>query len=498
MDARERLYEIDSKIVTLRDAIAVLSFDEETAMPVRACEERGEQVAMLSGILHDMSTSGELRDVVAALEQDGALDEVTSALVAHHGRFLRTEGVLDRPFVEAEARLLARSRSAWVRAREEDDWPSFAPVLDEVVSMEREKAAAICAEADAYDTLLDLYEEGMDASTVASVFDPLEESIHGIMDRCDADIPSSFLYAPFDQGRLHELCLSIIRRMGYDESRGMVSISAHPFTSMLGRDDVRITTRYTDSSWFDPISTIVHECGHALYDMHASMSPALRGTSLGCGISMSLHESQSRFWENMLLRSYPLLKGLWPQLCGAVPALADVTLDDFYRAVNRSCPSAIRVNADELTYPLHVIMRFRLERMLVRGDLAVADLPEAWRCMSEKTVRYRVKNDAEGCLQDVHWAEGLFGYFPSYAMGSIAAAAFYRAMEKDVGGQAALDDAIEQGRWDVVTRWQDEHIWSHGGMHDFASVVEDVTGSPLECGCYVDYLADKYSSVYNR
>ena len=459
MDARERLYEIDSKIVTLRDAIAVLSFDEETAMPVRAYEERGEQVAMLSGILHDMSTSGELRDVVAALEQDRGLDEVTSALVAHHARFLRTEGVLPRPFVEAEARLLARSRSAWVRAREEDDWPSFAPVLDEVVRMEREKAAAICAEADAYDTLLDLYEEGMDASTVASVFDPLEERIHGIMDRCDSDIPSSFLYAPFDQGRLHELCLSIIRRMGYDESRGMVSISAHPFTSMLGRDDVRITTRYTDSSWFDPISTIVHECGHALYDMHA---------------------------------------GLWPQLCGAVPALADVTLDDFYRAVNRSCPSAIRVNADELTYPLHVIMRFRLERMLVRGDLAVADLPEAWRCMSEKTVRYRVENDAEGCLQDVHWAEGLFGYFPSYAMGSIAAAAFYRAMEKDVGGQSALDDAIEHGRWDVVTRWQDEHIWSHGGMHDFARVVEDVTGSPLECGCYVDYLADKYSSVYNR
>ena len=497
MNARDKLYGIDSRIVTLRDAIAVLSFDEETVMPSSAGEERGEQIALLSGMMHDMATSDELKEAVATLK-DSPMDEVTAALVRHHERFLKTEGALDRRFVEAEAKLLARSRSAWVEARRHDDWASFAPVLEEVVAMEREKAGIIDGHRDAYDTLLDLYEEGMNSEMVSSVFDPLEESIHRIMDRCTGDIPSAFMYAPYDRDRLHALCMSIIRRMGYDESRGMVSISAHPFTSMLGRDDVRITTRYDDPSWFDSISTIVHECGHALYDMHAAGNTAIRGTSLGCGVSMSLHESQSRFWENMILRSYPFIRGIYPKLVESVDALRGVGVDDFYRALNRSCPSAIRVNADELTYPLHVIMRFRLEKMLICGGLAVGDLPEAWNRMSRETVRYDVESDREGCLQDVHWAEGLFGYFPSYALGSIAAAAFYDAMARDVGGPRALESAIEEGRWDVFTRWQDEHVWSYGGMYDFATIVEKATGRALDVECYTTYLADKYSSVYNR
>ena len=495
--ALDRLRNLDRDIVILRDIIAALGFDEETALPERGFEERGEQLAMLSLMLHEKRCDRELETLVEYLSGQ-ELGEADRALVKAHRRFFETEACLPPRLVEKEARLLAEGHGAWIRAREADDFRAFEPVLGEIVDFEREKALAIRPSWDPYDTLLDLYEEGQSAGRIAAVFDPLEERIHDLMDRCaDAGIDTSFLHCSCDRDRLHAFCLDVIGRMGFDFSRGMVSTSAHPFTSYLGRDDIRITTRYTDPSFFDAISTIVHECGHALYDMHASLNGDIRNTSIGCGTSMSLHESQSRFWENMIMRSRPFWVCMYPRLQEAVPALAAVSLDDFWRAVNLSCPSAIRVNADELTYPLHIIMRFRLERQLIRGELPVGKLPEAWNRMSLETVRYAVKSDREGCLQDSHWAGGLFGYFPSYALGSIAAASFMKALEKEAGGRQALEADLASGRWSVVTGFQDRMIWRYGAVYGFDETVERVTGKPLTVEDYTAYLADKYSTIYN-
>lgn len=490
----ERLHELDRRLVTLQDAIAVLGFDEETVMPQEASAERGEQLALLSGLRHEEATSGELRDLVASLEGEEGLDSVDCALVHHHKRFLETEGKLPRSFVEEEAAAIAASQSAWVRARSEDDYASYAPILERIVDLERRKAEYIRPGADPYDTLLDLYEEGMDEAKVASVFNPLEDDIHAIMDSlAEGSVEDSFLYHEYDRDRLHAFCLDVISRMGFDSHRGCVSISAHPFTSCLGRDDVRITTRYSDPSWFDSISTIVHECGHALYDMHATLNPATRGSSLGNGRSMSLHESQSRFWENMILRDRPFWMCMYADLQKALPFMEGVSLDHFLRAINQARPSAIRVNADELTYPLHIIMRFRLERDLIRGELSVRDLAEAWRAESLRTVRYRVENDSEGCLQDVHWPQGMFGYFPSYALGSIAAASFKKSLEEAVGGKDRLDEAIAFGDWKVVTDWQDRAIWHSGSIYGFDECVRRVTGRELDVAAYNEYLVDKFT-----
>ena len=496
--ALETLKAADRRVSLLRDSIAVLSFDMETVMPEKAAEERGEQIALLSGLQHEFSLSDETCSAVECLKDDEELSLEDRALVRSWNRFLSIEGKLPKSFVEESARLTSLSQSAWVKARENDDFASYAPLLAEVFLNAEEKARIINPEADAYDTLLDLYEEGMNASFLASVFDPLETSIHEIMDMCcGRRVESGFLYVPYDRDRLHAFCMKIIIRMGFDFSRGLVSISAHPFTSYLGRDDIRMTTRYSDPSYFDSVSTIVHECGHALYDMNASLNEKIRGSGVGFGSSMSLHESQSRFWENMILRRRSFWLYAYPMLQEAVDGLQSVSLDDFYRAINRCTPSAIRVNADEVTYPLHIILRFRLEKMLMGGSLAVKDLPEAWNEMSSKIIRYDVKSDSEGCLQDVHWAEGLIGYFPSYAMGSIAAACFMKTLEERTGGKTALDERISRGEWNVVTDFQREEIWQYGSLYDFGTVVRRVTGHPLDADVYKAYLADKYKEIYN-
>lgn len=496
--AVQALRDLDHRVMVLSDINSVLSFDMETAMPEKAVEGRGEQMAAVGAAAHTLATGKDARDLVSFLggESEG-LGAVDAALVRKWSRFLSSEGRLPVDFVERESKLMSRSQSAWVKARAANDFASYAPVLEEVVAMMREKAELMRPGADPYDTLLDHFEEGMDSKSVQAVFDPLEKAVHKIMDDYPDDgSDDTFLFIPYDKDAFHKFCLDVIGRMGFEFDRGAVAISAHPFTSALGMDDVRITTRYTDPSYFDSLASIVHECGHALYDMRAGrVNPETRGTSVARGESMSVHESQSRFWENMMLRSLPFIECIWPGLVEAVPELGDVSPTRFWRAVNKSRPSAIRVNADELTYPLHIIMRFRLESALVRGELKVADLPAAWNEASLTTVRYEVRSDSEGCLQDVHWPEGLFGYFPSYAMGSIAAASFMKALEKARGGGDKLASDIREGRWDVVTSWQEENIWRHGSTKDFGSLVRDVTGAELDVGAYTSYLEAKHKAL---
>ena len=497
-DSLNRLKEFDKELCILRDALAVLEFDQETAMPEENVDERSRQQAALSAVIQKKATDRALRSVVDSIDEQELSSAADRALVRRHKRFLRTEGCLDEGFVAEEKKLTCVASAFWQKARAENDFSLFAPYLEKIISHLRTKAGLIDSSADCYDTLLSLYEEDSDADKISAVFDELEPFIHDLIVKTGGkSADTSFLCVPYDKQKLHSYCLDLIGKMGFDFKRGAVSLSAHPFTSFLGTDDIRITTRYSDPGWFDPVATIVHECGHALYDMNAALNPEIRGTSLGYGSSMSLHESMSRFWENMILRSRAFWLGQYPEICKVIPGMQSVPLDSFLKAVSKAEPSAIRVNADELTYPMHIILRFRLEKALIGGQLSVNELPSKWNELSEQLIGYEVRNDSEGCLQDSHWAGGLFGYFPSYAMGSIAAASFYAALEESAGGPDVLEAEIAAGNFGLISSFLNDRIWRFGSVYTFEETVRRVTGRQLDISGYKVYLERKYSSLYN-
>ena len=305
------------------------------------------------------------------------------------------------------------------------------------------------------------------------------------------------LYQSYDERALHSFSLELNQRMGFDNSRGYVALSAHPFTTMIGPDDIRVTTRYTDPSIFDPISSIVHETGHALYDLNANLNEKIAHSSIGQGVSMGIHESQSRFWENMMGRSLSYWKHMYPILQDYIPSLKSVKLDDFYKAINKVKPSAIRVNADEVTYNLHIILRYKMEKLLFEGNVEIRELPELWNKLSKELIRYDVKDDREGILQDVHWAGGLFGYFPTYSLGNLYGAAFRSKLISDLGGPDKLDRILESGNWSEITCWQNENIWKHGGIYSPSKLIERVTGKSLDANAFKVYLIEKYSRIYD-
>ncbi|MGN0906799.1 MAG: carboxypeptidase M32 [Bullifex sp.] len=487
----------DEKVVRLGSVLALLSWDMETILPEKAIEERSRQMGLISTIKHEEATKDELRRAVEALSGDETLSDADKGLVRAWKRFFRTEANLSSELVREISEAEGNAHFAWVEARACNDYSIFAPHLENLIGISRKVASVIAPEKKCYDALLDMYEEGMDMATLDPVFDDLEKSTHELMDKTEGKNPdTSFLREKYDEKALHEFCLGLSRRMGFDTKRGTTAISAHPFTTSLGSDDVRITTRYTDPSVFDPIASMVHETGHALYDSHANLNPEIRGTSIGQGVSMGIHESQSRFWENMMGRSFAFWQYCYPELQHAVPSLKQVSLDDFYRAINIVEPSAIRVNADEATYNLHIILRYRMEKAIFEEGRSVSELPELWNTLSREVIRYEVKNDSEGILQDSHWAGGMFGYFPTYSLGNLHAAAFLKKMTSDLGGSDRVDEILRSGNWSPITSWQDENIWSKGGIYTPSDLVRSVTGKSLDAAPFKEYLIDKYSRIY--
>lgn len=495
-EALSVLREIDSKVVRLNHISAILGWDQDTVMPVSAGEERGEQFALLSSIGHRLATSRELQEAVKALDSEN-LSDIDKALVRYWKKELGVSLSLSSEFIEKLSIAKNKAHYSWMKAREESDFSIYEEDLSSLLELTKERMRLIGKGKSLYDTALDLYEDGLDTSSVDSLFGELEVVIHDLMDKLeDIDVNDSFLYKPYDKNKLHAFCMDLIDRMGFDRKRGAVGITAHPYTTSLGADDHRISTRYSDDGIFDPIGSIVHETGHALYEQCASSIPGIRGTSLAQGVSMGVHESQSRFWENIMGRSKSFWSFNYPRLQEEIEPLKDVSLDDFIKAINKSKPSGIRVNADELTYNLHIILRYRIEKELFDGTISVHDLPARWNELSSSIVRYKVKNDSEGVLQDVHWSQGDFGYFPTYAIGNIYSAAFYASMCKSLGGKDAVDRYLEAGEYSPITRWQAENIWRYGGIYEPNALLERVTGSKIDVEPFKEYLVTKFSSLY--
>ncbi len=490
----EKVHELDD----LNKAAALMSWDREVNMPRGGAAERIAQMTTLSSLSHRMATSDEMGEAIeqAAAELDGAAyDSDEAALIRLLRRNYADARKLPAEYVARSAAVSGQAREAWVRARAESDFSRFRPWLEQIVELCQEMADYYGYEDERYDALLDKYETNMKTAEVRAIFDavkaelvPLREAI----DRSPVKLDDSIVHRPYPVEKQKAFARHIAAAIGYDFERGHLGTVIHPFATSLSRNDARITTRWYPDFLNPSLFGTLHECGHAMYEQ--GTAAALARTPLARGTSLGIHESQSRMMENVVGRSrgfwqahFPVLQDQFPQ------ALGDSTAEDFYRAINKTQASYIRVEADELTYNFHIILRFELEQAMLNGDLVVADLPTAWNDKMDELLGVTPPDDAQGCLQDVHWSRPGFGYFPTYALGNLYAAQFY---ETAVADEPAVAEELGRGSTGALLSWLRRNIHRHGKKFTPGELVVRVTGRPLDHAAFMRYATTKFGELY--
>ncbi len=490
------LRKLDKELVLLSHINGVLVWDQE-ATSEKGKEERAEQIGLIDREIHEKSTGNEMAEILDSLgaseeNKDGNEDlpSEVKAIIRLRYHSLRKEKKLSSSFVQNFSQKMSLAHEKWVKARSENDFALYAPVLEEIISLIREKADLYGYDDDPYDSLLDNFEPGMKTSEVEQVFTQLQGDLVQILERLRGrvEIEDSFLYQHYGEQKLEQFSHDVLQSMGFNFSRGKVGLSTHPYTISLGADDIRITTRYSEPSVTSPLYSIIHEGGHALYEMGVSHG-SLKGTVLANASSLAFHESQSRFWENMIGRSRSFWTYFYPKFQQLFPTQLDgISEKQFYEAVNKVSPSSIRVDADEVTYSLHIMLRFNLERALLNGSLEVKDLREAWNKGMKDLLGVEIKSDKEGVLQDVHWSMGEFGYFPTYALGNLYAAQIYHTMNTSID----IDKIVASGDFSPIHQYLKDSVYIHGAMLEPKPLLKKITGEALNPIYYKDYLMNKY------
>jgi carboxypeptidase Taq len=498
----DRLYALDRQNRHWAHISALLQWDQETYLPPSGVDDRSEQLALLEARLHEGQTSPELGRFLGDLGstvENPLGDETLPPVDRNFLRVLRKSydraACLPAELVAAAAKAEALSQAAWVQARKQKDFSFFAPHLQTMIDFAKQKARLWGFKELPYNGLLDLHESGMTVDTIDRVFTPLRQELTALTRKIAARPPveRDFLDREYPVDRQDHFGRDLMKALGFEIPRGRLDLSAHPFTTTLGSDDIRITTRYFPKNILSGLFSIIHETGHALYEL--GFDPKLRGTSLADGASMGIHESQSRLWENVIGRSLPFWEGLFPLLQGRFSEqLKDVSAQEFYRGVNDVRPSLIRVDADEVTYSLHIILRYELEKRLFSGELSVADLPQAWNVLMLELLGLEPETDAEGVLQDVHWSMGAFGYFPSYALGNLYGLQMWETLKDDIPD---IDDHLRSGRFDVPLGWLRDRVHRLGARLLPLELMEAVTGKAPDSRAFIGYLTKKYSSLYD-
>ncbi|HEY2865222.1 MAG TPA: carboxypeptidase M32 [Casimicrobiaceae bacterium] len=485
-------------IEDLHNVERVLNWDEATYIPRGGVEARARQVALLSGLAHERLSDpaiGRLLDSVGPWAGAQGGDSDAAALVRVARRDYERATRVPAAFVHRLAEHTATTYHAWERARPANDFAAVRPLLETTVGMSRELASFHPGYEHPYDALVDLAEDGMTVAAVRALFRELLAGllplIRKIRDRAELD--DDCLTGNFPENAQQAFGEAVVRAFGYDFTRGRQDKTAHPFMIKLGRGDVRITTRYRADCLSDGLFSTLHESGHAMYEQ--GIDDALDGTPLYHGTTAGVHESQSRLWENLVGRSLPFWQHWYPRLKETFPeALNGADVDTFYRAINKVAPSLIRTDADEVTYNLHVMLRFDLELAMLEGTLAVAGLPEAWRARVESDLGVTPADDRDGALQDVHWYGGIVGgAFQSYTLGNVMSAQFFAAARADLGD---LDAQIGAGEFGPLRAWLTERLYRHGRKFTAAELVERATGEPLSVAPYLAYLNAKYGALY--
>ncbi|MGQ0635838.1 MAG: carboxypeptidase M32 [Planctomycetaceae bacterium] len=478
---------------------SLLGWDEQTYMPSGGAEHRARQLSLLAGLVHERATAPVVGEMLSEIEASTVVldpDSSAAANIREARRDFDRATKLPRRLVEELAQAATLGQHAWVEARKRSSFLHFLPWLEKIVTLKREEAQAIGYGAGVpYDALLDTYESGTTSAEIARLFDPLRDELVNLIAaiRDSGVTPRREIltrHYPVDSQR--EFSLAAAKQIGFDFTEGRLDVAAHPFCSGIGPGDVRLTTRYNERHFPGAFFGTLHEAGHGIYEQNLERTAF--GTPVGQACSLGIHESQSRMWENFVGRSRAFWTHFFPRAQAAFPeALADVAVDDFYRAINDVQPSFIRVEADEATYNLHILLRFDLERPLVAGDLQPADVPAAW---NETFVRYfglTPPDAAQGCLQDIHWSGGMIGYFPTYALGNMYAGQLFADACRDLDD---LPGDFARGEFGALRCWLNEEVHRHGKHYRAAQLVEQVTGAPLSHKPLIEHLRSKYSDVY--
>ncbi len=464
-----------------------LGWDQETMMPRGAAEQRSEEMAALEGVLHGRRTDARVGEWLAAAVADGA---VPAAQLRHIRRSFDRATKVPAALAQEIARVTSMAQGIWADARTNDDVAAFLPTLAHVIRLRREEAAALAQGGDLYDALIDDYEPGATAGTIGAMFDRMRPRLVALRAAVlGASHQPKALQGVFNAPGQLALSRDLASAFGYDWNRGRLDLAVHPFSSGSG-SDVRITSRVAEADPFNCFYSTIHEVGHACYEQ--GIDPAYALTPLGAGVSMGVHESQSRIYENQIGRSRAFTGWLHGRM---VASFGDFGIgqDDFYGTVNRVQSGYIRTEADEVHYNLHVMMRFDLERALIAGDLAVGDLEAAWNDRFAADFGVRVDKPSNGMLQDVHWSVGLFGYFPTYTLGNVYAGCLHQALRKAVPD---LDVGLAQGELSAATGWLRANLQTHGGLYQPRDVVERACGFAPHEGPLLDYLEAKFRGIY--
>lgn len=498
--AYAELIRLSREKAVLASTLGLLQWDAEICMPRGGVAHRGEQMALLAGITHDRETNPRIADLIAAIEESDLVSDPLSAEAVNVRELRRDyyrEAKLPRRLVEEMARVSAMSSHAWSQARDNDDFKSFAPWLDQTFALAREKADAIGYIGDRYDALLDDYERGMTTRQVTELFAQLGPQLVPLVNSLrnqPSATTGNLTGREFSTERQRAFAESVAARLGFDPEYGRFDLGPHPFCSTIGPGDVRIASRYDSRSLASGFLGVMHETGHALYEQ--GLDTAHFGTPMGDAVSLGIHESQSRLWENLVGRTRGFWVHFYPQLQQAFqPELRDVSLDSMRTMMNTVAPGLIRVEADEVTYNLHIVIRFELELALLSGDLRADDVPVAWAERYEKYLGIIPPDDRTGCLQDIHWSEGLIGYFPTYTLGNVYAAQIFEAAERAIG---PLEDAFAAGDFTALRDWLRENVHRHGKRYLPADLIEHATGSAPHPAAMIASLANRYRMPASR
>ncbi len=494
-----QVYDHARQTALLDSVNSLLEWDERTIMPLAAGEYRADQITLLSGMLHERRTAPQLGDWLSQLADSPLAADPHSdegANIRHLKRDYDKNVKLPKRLVEELARTTIRGQQVWTEARAKNDFPQMQPWYEKIVALKREEADALGYDEQRYDALLDQYEPGEKTSNVARVLEglrqelvPLVATIANSHRRPDLSILQR-TYPTADQERFGR---AAAEKIGFEFNRGRIDVTAHPFCSTMGPHDCRITTRYDERFMPSAFFGILHEAGHGLYEL--GLRPEMYGLPAGQAVSLGIHESQSRMWENLVGRSEAFWEYFYPLARQKFPgALADTPVDDFFFAVNDVRPSLIRVEADEATYNLHILVRFELEQDLIAERLTVADLPGAWNEKYRDYLGITPPNHGQGVLQDIHWSAGLIGYFPTYSLGNLYASQLFAQASQDLG---SVEDDFRRGHFESLLSWLRQYVHRRGRCYSAAELVKTLTGSPLSHRPLIDHLQHKLGALYD-
>ncbi|MEM7624827.1 MAG: carboxypeptidase M32 [Planctomycetota bacterium] len=489
----------------LASTASLLGWDQETMMPPGGLEHRSNQLSQLAGLVHGRATDARVGEWLTACEADTELMHDPTQPAAVNVREWRRDydraTKLPAELVVEFSQTTSKAKAEWDTAKTHNDFPRFAPWLDKIVELSRQKAACYGwdpASGEPWDALAEGYETGMTAAAVTEVFTPLRERLVDLVGRL-GEAPrqpsNRFNELKLPVADQEKLVRAVSAAVGFDYQRGRLDVSSHPFCSDTHCHDVRLTTRFAEDNFNDALGSTMHETGHGLYEQ--GLPPEFIGTPRGESVGLSIHESQSRLWENQVGRSRAFWSWCFPKLNETFgDAVSGLTEEEVYAACNRVRPSLIRVEADEATYNLHIMIRFELERALLKNELDVGDLPTAWNQKYREYLGIDVPDDARGCLQDIHWSMGALGYFPTYTLGNLYGAQFFETATEALGGREEIQAMFARGEFAPLLDWLRTHIHEPGRTFTSADLCERITGRPLSADPLLRHLESKLPPIY--